>query len=151
MAGRCGIDTIVYNPGSESSSTNWEHSMARLPAERELFASYKLWRKHADPDGLVSASEFEEMDEDDKREALRGSGGPVADSGFEEEEDEAETPDEADADEDLEEDEVLPGADAESDDPLEGEVVELTEDIVDERTEGSLHVKRAAGNAARLR
>jgi hypothetical protein len=106
---------------------------ARLPGERELFASYKLWRKHVDPDGLVSATEFEEMDEDDKREALRELGGPVADSGFEEEEEE-ETPEDADEEEeDVEDDEAL-AANAEDDDPLAGDVVELTEDIVDERT-----------------
>jgi len=106
--------------------------MARVPAERELFASYKLWRKHADPDGLVSSSEFEEMDDDDKREALRELGGPVADSGFEEEEEETEeVPEE---DEELDEDEPLPAAEAMDDDPLAGDVVELTEDIVDERT-----------------
>jgi len=107
--------------------------MARLPAERDLFASYKLWRKHADPDGLVSATDFEEMDDDDKREALRELGGPVADSGFEEEED-AEPADEAEDAEDEAEEEVLAQADAEDDDPLAGDVVELTEDIVDERT-----------------
>ena len=51
--------------------------MPPLPSERAIFASYKLWRRHADPDGLVSASEFAEMDEDDKREALRELGGTV--------------------------------------------------------------------------
>src|SRR3954466_4787946 len=55
-------------------------AMPPVPSERALFSTYKLWRKYADPDGLISASEFAEMDDDDKREALRELGGvqPVA-------------------------------------------------------------------------
>ena len=97
-----------------------------LPPERALLTSYKLWRKHVDPDGLVSASDFAEMDEDEKRDALRELGGPVA-----------ATPDDRDDDEpeEDEDDEDLPPIElAEGDDPLSGDTVELTDDVIDPRT-----------------
>lgn len=99
-----------------------------IPSERALFATYKLWRKYADPDGLISASEFREMDDDEKREALRELGGvqPVA-------------PDLEDDDDDEEEDDA-PGAatlgadEEEAHDESGGRFVELTDDLVDPRT-----------------
>ena len=95
--------------------------MPALPPERALLSSYKLWRKHVDPDGLVSASDFAEMDEDEKRDALRELGGPVAAAPVEEDDDE-------------DEEEDLPPLDLEEgDDPLSN-TVELTEDVVDPRT-----------------
>lgn len=93
--------------------------MPSVPPERKLFASYALWRRHVDPDGLVSASEFAEMDVDDKREAMRELGGAM--------------PAEAGADDLLDtraEDEDTAVADEEED----GQFVELTEDVVDERS-----------------
>jgi hypothetical protein len=98
-----------------------------LPPERALLSSYKLWRKHVDPDGLVSASEFAEMDEDEKRDALRELGGPVAAAAADDEDD--------DEHEDEDEEDELPPLDlAEGDDPLSGDTVELTEDVIDPRT-----------------
>jgi hypothetical protein len=96
-----------------------------LPPERALLSSYKLWRKHVDPDGLVSASDFAEMDEDEKRDALRELGGPVA-AAAEDRDDEP--------DEDEEDDDLPPMELAEGDDPLSGDTVELTDDVVDPRT-----------------
>ena len=150
--------------------------MPSLPPERALFASYKLWRKHADPDGLVSAGEFAEMDEDDKREALRELGGtlpaapgaaasdeddddeeteesdeddsgPVGDGDEEHDDDEPRAsrakskavvrPAEPEAEDDEEEDVPLaaglPGG-ADDDDALEGDIEELTDDVIDPRT-----------------
>ena len=102
-----------------------------IPSERALFATYRLWRKYADPDGLVSAAEFREMDDDEKREALRELGGvqPVA-------------PDAEDADGD---DDDAPGgtlalgAADEEDEEEEAEgtgdrFVELSEDLIDPRS-----------------
>jgi hypothetical protein len=98
-----------------------------IPSERAIFSTYKLWRKYADPDGLVSAAEFREMDDDEKREALRELGGvqPVA----------PDAEDEDDGDDDA------PGADAHGADDDEeahgeggGRFVELTDDLVDPRT-----------------
>ena len=100
-----------------------------LPPERALLSSYKLWRKHVDPDGLVSASEFAEMDEDEKRDALRELGGPVAATDDHDDEDDDES-----EDEELEDDDLPPLELAEGDDPLTGETVELTEDVIDPRT-----------------
>ena len=98
-----------------------------LPPERALLSSYKLWRKHVDPDGLVSASEFAEMDEDEKRDALRELGGPLP-AGSVSAADDREDEDEEELDE-------LPPIElAEGDDPLSGDVVELTEDVIDPRT-----------------
>ena len=97
--------------------------MPSVPPERKLFASYALWRRHVDPDGLVSASEFAEMDTDDKREAMRELGGAM--------------PAEAGADDLLdtraesEDEEAVAAADEEDED---GEFVELTEDVIDERS-----------------
>jgi len=94
--------------------------MPSVPPERKLFASYALWRRHVDPDGLVSASEFAEMDTDDKREAMRELGGAM--------------PAEAGADDLLDtraEDEDTAVAE---DDDEDSEFVELTEDVVDERS-----------------
>ena len=93
--------------------------MPSVPPERKLFASYALWRRHVDPDGLVSASEFAEMDVDDKREAMRELGGAM--------------PAEAGADDLLDtraEDEDTAVVDEEED----SQFVELTEDVVDERS-----------------
>ena len=93
--------------------------MPSVPPERKLFASYALWRRHVDPDGLVSASEFDEMDVDDKREAMRELGGAM--------------PAEAGADDLLDtraEDEDTAVVDEEED----SQFVELTEDVVDERS-----------------
>ena len=100
--------------------------MPSLPPERALLTSYKLWRKHVDPDGLVSASEFAEMDEDEKRDALRELGGPMAAAATDDHDDEDEEEDE--------EDDLPPMELAEGDDPLSGDTVELTEDVVDPRT-----------------
>lgn len=101
--------------------------MPALPPERALLSSYKLWRKHVDPDGLVSASDFAEMDEDEKRDALRELGGPVAATANDDEDDDDENEEDEDDD--------LPPLDlAEGDDPLSGDTVELTEDVVDPRT-----------------
>ena len=97
-----------------------------LPPERALLTSYKLWRKHVDPDGLVSASDFAEMDEDEKRDALRELGGPVAAAPDDRDDDE---PEEDEDDEDLPPIEL-----AEGDDPLSGDTVELTDDVIDPRT-----------------
>jgi hypothetical protein len=101
-----------------------------IPSERALFATYKLWRKYVDPDGLVSASEFREMDEDEKREAYRELGGaqPVA-------------PD-AENDDDEQDDSGSPTAlgaaddedDEEDGDSSGGRFVELTEDLIDPRS-----------------
>lgn len=108
--------------------------MKSLPSERALFSSYKLWRKHADPDGLVSASEFAEMDDDDKREALRELGGVVpGDPAARDTDDEDETTDDENADE-ADDAPILGTPLADGDDPLAGDIVELTEDIVDPRT-----------------
>ena len=101
--------------------------MPALPPERALLSSYKLWRKHVDPDGLVSASDFAEMDEDEKRDALRELGGPVAATANDDEDDD-------DEDEEDEDDDLPPLDLAEGDDPLSGDTVELTEDVVDPRT-----------------
>lgn len=112
--------------------------MPALPPERKLFASYKLWRTHADPDGLVSADEFAEMDDDEKREALRELGGPLpatpGAAAADDEDDDA--PDGADGEEDDEhDDDLVPLAHGdEPDDPLEGDTMELTDDIADPRT-----------------
>ena len=107
--------------------------MPALPPERKLFASYKLWRTHADPDGLVSADEFAEMDDDEKREALRELGGPLPatpGASADDEEDEDEAPEDEEHEDDL-----LPLAHGdEPDDPLEGDTLELTDDIADPRT-----------------
>ena len=99
-----------------------ETDMAGVPSERALFSTYRLWRRYADPDGLVSAAEFAEMDDDDKREALRELGGvqPV----------EAGAVDSAD-DADDDENGLAPSDD---DDDTGGRHVELTEDIVDPRS-----------------
>lgn len=97
-----------------------------LPSERALLRSYKLWRKYADQDGLISASEFAEMDEDEKREALRELGGIVPAVAGDESDDASESDDD---------DTDAPALGAlEGDDPLEGDVVELTDDVVDPRT-----------------
>ena len=101
--------------------------MPALPPERALLSSYKLWRKHVDPDGLVSASDFAEMDEDEKRDALRELGGPVAATANDDDDDD-------DEDEEEDDDDLPPLELAEGDDPLSGETVELTEDVVDPRT-----------------
>ena len=100
--------------------------MPPVPSERALFSTYKLWRKYADPDGLISASEFAEMDDDDKREALRELGGvqPVAAGAVD--------PDD-DSDDEDEEDDDTPAA-LHGDDALGGPFVELTEDLVDPRS-----------------
>lgn len=96
-----------------------------IPPERKLFASYALWRKHVDPDGLVTAGEFAEMDEDDKREAMREIGGAVpAEPGAEGAAD----------DEDEEGDDGEEAGDDEALDDEEGRFVELTDDVVDPRT-----------------
>ena len=100
--------------------------MPALPPERALLSSYKLWRKHVDPDGLVSASDFAEMDEDEKRDALRELGGPVAATANDDDDD--------DEDEEEDDDDLPPLELAEGDDPLSGDTVELTEDVVDPRT-----------------
>jgi hypothetical protein len=101
--------------------------MPSLPPERALLSSYKLWRKHVDPDGLVSASDFAEMDEDEKRDALRELGGPVAAAATDDDDD--------DENEEEEDDDDLPPLElAEGDDPLSGETVELTDDVIDPRT-----------------
>ena len=93
-----------------------------VPPERKLLASYALWRRHVDPDGLVSSREFAEMDEDDKREAMRELGGAVpAEPGA------ADEP-EAAADREDEDDEE------EEADEEGSRFVELTEDVVDERS-----------------
>lgn len=99
--------------------------MPPVPSERALFSTYKLWRKYADPDGLISASEFAEMDDDDKREALRELGGvqPVPAGAVDPADD---------ADEDDEDDDT-PIA-QHGDDALGGNFVELTEDLVDPRS-----------------
>ena len=109
--------------------------MPALPPERKLFSSYKLWRTHADPDGLVSSDEFAEMDDDEKREALRELGGPLpATPGASGDEDDDEDAPEGDED-DEHDDDLLPLAHGEEpDDPLEGDTVELNEDIADPRT-----------------
>jgi hypothetical protein len=101
--------------------------MPALPPERALLSSYKLWRKHVDPDGLVSASDFAEMDEDEKRDALRELGGPVAAAANDDDDDD-------DENEEDEDDDLPPLELAEGDDPLSGDTVELTEDVVDPRT-----------------
>jgi hypothetical protein len=101
--------------------------MPALPPERALLSSYKLWRKHVDPDGLVSASDFAEMDEDEKRDALRELGGPVAAAANDDDDDE-------DEDEEDDDDDLPPLELADGDDPLSGDTVELTEDVVDPRT-----------------
>ena len=101
--------------------------MPALPPERALLSSYKLWRKHVDPDGLVSASDFAEMDEDEKRDALRELGGPVAAAATDDDDDD-------DENEDDEDDDLPPMELAEGDDPLSGDTVELTDDVVDPRT-----------------
>ena len=106
--------------------------MSALPPERKLLASYKLWRRHVDPDGLVSASEFAEMDDDDKREAMREIGGAEpapAQEGDDGDDEEAAALGLPGADD--EEDEE--GGD-EDDDPEAGRFVELTEDVVDPRS-----------------
>jgi hypothetical protein len=101
-----------------------------IPSERALFATYRLWRKYADPDGLVSAAEFREMDDDEKREALRELGGvqPVA-------------PDAEDSD--VDEPSETGGArglgavDDEEEEDHEGtggRFVELTDDLIDPRS-----------------
>jgi hypothetical protein len=98
-----------------------------IPSERALFATYRLWRKYADPDGLISASEFREMDDDEKREALRELGGaqPAA-------------PDEDGGDDEDEDDDDEPAAlaDDHADDAegTGGRFVELTEDLIDPRS-----------------
>ena len=97
-----------------------------LPPERALLSSYKLWRKHVDPDGLVSARDFAEMDEDEKRDALRELGGPLPAGAADRDDDEQ--------DEEEELDELPPIELSEGDDPLSGDVVELTDDVVDPRT-----------------
>ena len=102
--------------------------MPALPPERALLSSYKLWRKHVDPDGLVSASDFAEMDEDEKRDALRELGGPVAAAANDDDDDDD------DENEEDEDDDLPPMELAEGDDPLSGDTVELTEDVVDPRT-----------------
>lgn len=116
--------------------------MPSLPTERALFASYELWRKHADPDGLVSVDEFAEMDEDDKREALRELGGimPAVPGDENADADDETLAAESAVGEDADEEEADAGShrDADlahrADDALAGDVVELTEDVVDERT-----------------
>jgi hypothetical protein len=107
--------------------------MKSIPPERAIFASYKLWRKHADPDGLISASEFAEMDVDDKREALRELGGAMpADANARDDDDDEENEDEEHDDDEI--DDLPPPELLEGDDPLAGDVVELTDDVVDPRT-----------------
>ena len=107
--------------------------MPPVPSERALFATYKLWRKYADPDGLISASEFAEMDDDDKREALRELGGvqPVP-AGSVDPADEADEDDEDGLGAPHEEEELPHGR--HDDDALGGPIVELTEDLVDPRS-----------------
>jgi hypothetical protein len=98
-----------------------------IPPERMLLANYKLWRRHVDPDGLVSASEFREMDDDEKRDALRELGGAH--------------PAEAGADEPVAargaDDEEIEAALADDEEEEEGDdrFVELSDDIVDPRSE----------------
>ncbi len=93
-----------------------------VPHERVLFANYKLWRKYVDPDGLVSASEFREMDEDEKREALRELGGAhPAVAGPDDPVDPAD-----DDEEELDDIEL---------DEEDDKFVELSDDIVDPRSE----------------
>jgi hypothetical protein len=104
-----------------------------IPSERAIFATYRLWRKYADPDGLVSAAEFREMDDDEKREALRELGGvqPVA-------------PDAEEADGDDEPGEpggarALGAADDDEEEEEEHDgtgdrFVELTDDLIDPRS-----------------
>jgi len=102
-----------------------------IPSERALFATYRLWRKYADPDGLVSAAEFREMDDDEKREALRELGGvqPVAPEAEDAEGDDQDEPGGTlalgAADEEDEEEEA---------DETGGRFVDLSEDLVDPRS-----------------
>ena len=103
-----------------------------IPSERALFATYRLWRKYADPDGLVSAAEFREMDDDEKREALRELGGVQPVSPDAEEADGDDEPSEPGgprslgvADDDEEEEEA---------EGTGGRFVELTDDLIDPRS-----------------
>jgi hypothetical protein len=101
-----------------------------IPSERALFATYRLWRKYADPDGLVSAAEFREMDDDEKREALRELGGvqPVAPDAEDDGDDEPSEPGGARA---------LGAADEEEEEEHDGtgdRFVELTDDLIDPRS-----------------
>jgi len=109
--------------------------MPGVPSERALFSTYRLWRRYADPDGLISASEFAEMDDDDKREALRELGGvqPATPGAVDQGDDADDDDDEPGLAADVpEEDEAPLGRDG--DDALGGHVVELTDDLVDPRS-----------------